>query len=297
MRPHKLWRRFRPIDRGVLYDPTTFEPDSLYAKSRKIINDALQESRNIRLSGRQMKRVNEAVRRLTLRGILEPEYLLARLILQTPSAATAQVDMDTNKGGYANRRARLFELIDFNDTYVDTVLSLPDELLVDFPERLHDEMVIFCKRMHLPMFTDKQYEALSHGLSREIALFRGAKKLGYAVRMTSRIQDAMGVDMVITDMLSKRSINVDCKTRSAFHFRLRDLVREQRIDEEKRLRCELMGFCLITNGKNDRAVDTVLFRLATKDLGGIKNYDFVNPEALSEQIYQAIDHHGTYISS
>ena len=294
MRPHKLWRRFRPRERGPLHDPTVFEPDSLYAKARKIIDDTLQQSRNVKHFGRQTKRINDAVRRLTARDIRQPEYMLARLILQTPSAACAQVNMDKHKGGYANRRARLFELIDFNDTYVDTVLSLPEEELTDFPQRLHDEMVIFCKRVRLPMFTDKQFDAIIHGLSREIALFRSAKKLGYIVHMTSRLQDSMGIDMVITDPVSKKSINVDSKTRSAFHFRLRDLVQERRIDEEQRLRCELMGFCLITNGKGDEAVNTVLFRLATKDLGGIKNFDFINPEALSEQIYQAIEYHGTY---
>ena len=297
MRPKKIWRRFRPRPKpkGIFNDKTLFEYDTIYTEARKIIESSLRESRDVKHFGRRTKKINEAVRRLTVRDIRQPEHLLARLILQTPSAACAQIDMDKNTGGYTNRRARLFELIDFNDTYVETVLAMPEEYLEDFAHRLHHEMTIFCQRMHLPMFTDKQYDAIIHGLNREIALFRSAKKLGYVVRMTSRLQDAMGVDMVITDPNTKKSINVDCKTRSAYHFRLLDLVKQRRIDEERRLRCELMGFCEIQNGNGDKGVETVLFRLATEDLGGIKNFDFINPEALSEQIYQAIEHHGSYI--
>jgi len=297
MRPRKLWRRFRPLSKpkGIFHDQTIFEADTIYTEARKIIKDSLHESRNVKHFGRRTKRINEAVRRLTQRDIYQPEFLLARLILQTPSAACAQIDMDKNKGGYTDRRARLFELIDFNDTYVDTVLALPEQYLENFTHRLHHEMAVFCQQMHLPMFTDKQYDAIIHGLNREIALFRTAKKLGYVVRMTSRLQDAMGIDMVITDPNSKKSINVDCKTRSAYHFRLRDLLNQRRIDEERRLRCELMGFCLIQNGGGDKAVDTVLFRIATEDLGGIKDFDFINPHALSEQLYQAIEHHGSFI--
>lgn len=297
MRSRKTWRRFRPRPKpkGIFHDKTLFEYDTIYTKAREIIEDSLHESRNIKHFGRRMKRINEAVRRLTVRDTRRPEHLLARLILRAPGAAAAQIDMDRHKGGYANRQARLFELIDFNDSYVDTVLSLPEEYLEDFPHRLHHEMEMFCRRMHLPMFTDKQYDSIVHGLDREIALFRTAKKLGYIVRMTSRLQDAMGVDMVITDPNTKKSINVDCKTRSAYHFRLKDLVKQRRIDEERRLRCELMGFCEMQNGSGDKGVCTVLFRLATEELGGIKNFDFINPEALSEQIYRAIDHHGRHI--
>lgn len=291
---HRKWRRFRPQHQGDLSDTTSFEPDSLYARARKIIDEALQKTRNSRTSRNQLKRVNEAARQLIERDVAQPEYVLAQLILLTPGAAAAQQQMDRHRGGYADYRSRLFELIDFNDTFDRLALLLPDSEIEHFTERLYDEMTVFGQRMHLPVFTERQYEAIVHGLSREIALYRGARKLGYNVRMTSRLQDAMGVDMIITDPDTKRSINVDCKTSSSYHFRLIELKKAHRLNEGQRLRCELTGVCNVTNGQGERATSTVLLRLDIDLLGKLDTFNFRTLEPLREQLVLALDEHGFY---
>ncbi len=293
-----MWQRFRPKTRGALADKTAYEPESLYARARAIVDEAM---RTTRISAgerrRGVKHASRAAQALRERGMHDPVHLLAMLLLQAPAAVMAQREMDSRHGGYRNRQARIYELIDFNDTFVDTVFSLHDHDLASFPERLKDEIDRFCERLHTPSFTPQQFEAITHGLSREIAVYRGAKRAGYLVRMTSRVQDAMGVDMVITDPDTKKSINIDVKTRSAYHFRLLDLERQNRIDTSRRLQCELAGFCTIRNTRGSQNVDTVLFRVATDDLGEIRDFDFVDIEPLTALIADALKHHGQYVVS
>ncbi len=290
-----MWQRFRPKTRGRLADKTVYEPDSLYARARAVVNEMLHSVRSNERGRDAVKRTIKAARTLRQHDTHDAVHLLALLILQAPAAAKAQHEMDSHHGGYKNRQARIFELIDFNDTFVDTVLALPDHDLVEFPERLKAEIDYFCTRLHAPTFTDEQFEAITHGLSREIAVYRALRRAGYNVRMTSRVQDAMGVDMVITDPDTKKSINVDVKTRSSFHFRLVDLERQSRIDEERRLECELAGFCKVRNGHGQQAVDTVLLRVATEHLGEIRNFDFVDMEPLVTLVSDALQHEGRYI--
>ena len=290
------WKRFRPRMRGKLDDKTVYEQDSIYLRSRQIVDDAMRKvrTRHIRPNS-PLKKSSRAAVNHRARMLHTLEDNLALLILQAPQTVRAQREMDSRRGGYKNRQARLFELIDFNDSFVETVLLLPDEELEDFPERLKAEIDRFCTQLKVPTFTDQQYDAIVHGLSREIAVFHEAKKLGYVARMTSRAQDAMGVDIIITNPATKKSIGIDVKTQSSFHWRLVDLVRQNRIDEERRLECELAGFCTIRNGSGDRAVDTVLFRVATKKLGEIRNFRFVDSGPIAELLSNAMAHHGRYI--
>ncbi|PID32735.1 hypothetical protein CR956_00885 [Candidatus Saccharibacteria bacterium] len=290
------WKRFRPKHKGNLHDHTSFEVDTIYTRAREIVDEAMQSVRSGRGSRGRLKRINEALHKLVKHNSPDPEYRLARLILRTPGAVRAQMEMDKHQSGYSDYKTRLFELIDFNDAFDDTVLSLPEELLSDFPERLKNEMEVFCRDNHTEMFSDRQYEAIVYGLSREIALYRGAKKLGYQVRMTSRVQDAMGVDMVITDPQTKKSINIDCKTRSSFHFRLIKLLHKHRINEGERLRCELSGFCKVRNKRDNGYLETVLFRLSDEELGGIENFDYIKIDPLAKQIRKALEEHGVYIN-
>lgn len=291
------WRRFRPVIRGNIDDPTVYEPDSIYGQARQIVDESIKASR--RKFGRRRdvhKDTSEAIKYLKDHNPQDPQHLLALLILQAPNAARAQAEMDTHRGGYRNRTARLYELIDFNDMFVDTVLSLDDEVLADFTTRLKDEIDRFCSIMHAKSLNDRQYEAIVHGLSREIAVYRAAKAIGYTVRMTSRAQDAMGVDMVIFDKQNKKSLNIDVKTHSAFHFRLIELQKQDRLDEEKRLQCELAGFCEMKNGHGDGAVNTVLLRIATDRLGEIRNFDFVELAPIADLISSALKHEGRYLA-
>lgn len=277
-------------------DPTVYEQVSLYSEARQIVDEMMRRTRSsFRRGHHQLKRTAEAAKNLRARDAHDASHLLALLLLQTPGAVRAQMEMDKRRGGYSNRQARLFELIDFNDTFVDTVIALHPEDRVGFTERLKHEMTVFCSSLGQQMFSDEQYEAIVHGLSREIAVFHGAKRLGYIVRMTSRVQDAMGVDMVITDPRTKKSIGIDIKTRSAFHWRLVDLERQHRIDEEQRLQCELKGYCKIRKPQRDGAIDTMLFRISTEQLGGIVDFEFEDTDAFGELLADALEHHGRYL--
>lgn len=289
----KRWYHFRPRTRGPLDDPTAYQPGSLYAKARQIVDEALRQTKpRLARHADVYQQTAEAVKSLRNRDSHESAYLLAALILQAPNAARAQREMDQHHGGYRNREARLFELIDFNDTFVDTVLSLDAEILTEFNERLKVEINRFCSQLHVAGFDDHQYEAITHGLSREIAVYRAARSVGYIAHMTSRAQDAMGVDMVITDPETKKSINIDVKTHSAFHFRLIELEHQHRMDENKRYHCEMAGYCVVQNGHGDQAVETVLLRIATEILGEIHNFAFVDTGPIATLLASALHDHG-----
>ena len=290
------WRRFMPRRRGLINDQTSYEQGTIYSQARQIVSNSLHATRSID------ERDHSAIARTSRAAVFlrqteksDVVHSLALLLLQTPAAVRAQQEMDSHRGGYRNREARLFELIDFNDTFVDTVLLLDASDLDNFAERLRQEQAFFCSSLGVANFSEEQFEAITHGLSREIAVFRGAKKEGYIVRMTSRVQDARGIDMVITDPKSKKSINVDVKTRSAFHFRVLDLERRNRMREEERMRCEIAGFCTISNNHKRSAQDTVLLQISTSRLGEIVNFSFKDTKALAKLIELAIENEGKYI--
>lgn len=291
----KKWQRFRPRTRGALDDPTAYEPDSLYASARRIVEETLRGAKPRFGRHDAYQQTAEAVKHLASREPREPAYLLALLILQAPNAARAQHEMDEHHGGYRNREARLFELIDFNDTFVNTVLSLAPSELNTFSERLRVELDRFCDQLHVAGFSEHQFDAIVHGLSREIAVYLAARQLGYIAHMTSRVQDAMGIDMVITDPETRKSINIDVKTHSAYHFRLIELEHQHRLDEGKRYQCEMAGFCAVVNGHGDQAVHTVLFRIATDRLGEIRDFSFVDTGPVAALIAQALKSHGHHI--
>ena len=287
------WRYFRPRTRGRLSDITAYEPESIYAEARLIAQEFYHRARpRIGRTRNVYRTTGEAVRMLRAHQPSDPKHLLALLILQSPNAARAQHDLDEHHGGYRNREARVFELIDFNDTFVSTVLALSPEERRDFTGRAKDELDYFCEQLHIKNFSDQQYEAIWHGLSREIAVFLAAKEIGYIVHMSSRVQDSMGIDMTITDAEAKRAINIDVKTHSAYHFRLLELYEQQRISEEKRLQCELSGYCESKNGHGDQAVTTVLFRIATDRLGEIDNFAFKDIGPVASLIAAAIHDYG-----
>ena len=289
---YSLRSRTLPELRGRLNDPTIYEGDSLYSKARHIINTEL---RSVSRKGGALKRSERAVARMRQHPTHRSEYLLAQLILQSPTAAEAQRQMDRHRGGYKNRRARLFELIDFNDTFVDTALSLDRMQLKTFTVRLRAEIDWYCTQVGVQSFDDKQFAAIVHGLSREIAVYRAATELGYRAKMTSRLQDSKGIDMIITDPETKKSISIDVKTHSSFHFRLLKLQQSNRLTEEQRLQCELAGYCTIRYGKGYNEIDTVLLRIATDRLGEIHHYEFVDNEPFGELLADAFKHHGRYV--
>lgn len=291
----RKWRVFRPKKVGRLQDKTFFETDSIYAKARVVVDTTLTEARSTSGENRfSEKNILFAVKKLQQKNPQDVVYLLAKIILMTPNSAKAQTEMDAHRGGYRNRKARLFELIDFNDVFVDLVLRLDKGIRQDFEDRLYEEMQVFCEKVNLSCFTREQYDSIAHGLSREIAVYLGARKLGYIAHMSSRDQDAYGVDMVVTDPTSKKSIKIDVKTRSAFHFRLKNLSRRQKISEEKRMYCELSGYCKIIAGHKQDPVEAILLRVATIYMGEIKAFEFTDIVSLGSLLRSAINDYGRY---
>ncbi len=192
--------------------------------------------------------------------------------------------MDRHSRGYHNKHERLFELIDFNDTYVSAVLSIPEGEIATFADEAKKAMDEFCKQLRSRCFSNEQFEAITHGLSREIAVYRGAKAEGYDVRMTSRVDDALGIDMVVTDPGTGRSVNIDVKTHSAFYYRLKDLMREGRLTTEEAAIAEDVGYAWVVNGDELRREHIVLLRIDQQTYGVIQNFSFMSTYVLGQKL-------------
>ena len=210
----------------------------------------------------------------------EAERLRTQLLAQTPRAVLAQEQMDSHKHGYHNREKRLYELIEFNDTFVSYVLATPHKQLPGLADRLQNDMTAFCAKLETPMFSDEQYDAIVRGLAREIAVYRTAKYHGFGVRMTSRSDDAFGIDMVITQPLTGKQLNIDCKTPPAFRHRMEDLVHHGRITEDDLLRGDRQGYLTVIHRRDDERVPVTLFCILPDTLGAITNFTFDEPEKL-----------------
>ena len=202
------------------------------------------------------------------------------LILQTPRAALAQAQMDAHNRGYHNREKRLFELIEFNDTFVSYVLATPHVQLPGLADRLKQDMTDFCRKLRTPMFSDEQYDAIVRGLAREIAVYRTARYHGFDVRMTSRADDAFGIDMIITQPETGKVLNVDCKTPPSFRHRMEDLVHHGRISENDLRRGDADGFLTVMQHRDNETVPVTLFCILPDRLGEISDFTFDEPEKL-----------------
>ncbi len=206
------------------------------------------------------------------------------VILQTPRAALAQVQMDTHKHGYHNREKRLYELIEFNDTFVDYVLVTPHVQLPGLAERLKQDMTDFCKRLRTPMFTDDQYDAIVRGLSREIAVYRTARYHGFEARMTSRTDDAFGIDLVITQPGTGKVLNIDCKTPPSYRHRMEDMVQHGRITENDLRRGDADGFLTVMQRRGEESIPVTLFCILPDRLGSITDFTFDEPDKLKDAL-------------
>lgn len=283
------WRRFRPrnvLPRNVMriVQPNKARTE-LWQQARAQVHEMfpgrqLRDDAILRAVQSSRDRANETN---------DPLWWCIALILQAPRAAQAQEQMDEHPHGYHNKQARLYELIDFNDTYISAVLSLPEGDMPTFADEAKRAMDVFCKQVGARCFSNEQYGAIVHGLSREIAVFRGAQAEGFSVRMTSRVDDALGIDMVITDPASGRSVNIDCKTRSAYYYRLKDLTREGRVTTEEAAAADARGYCLVTNGDALRTEHIVLLRVDEETYGAVQNFSFSTTVPLGEAIRTVFD--------
>lgn len=282
------WRRFKPsvVDRPVA------ESTNLAVAARGILERTCRELglKLRRLSPEQLGPVVEMLRARTAHrvgSVARPDYAalqFALLIAQAPGAVRAQGQMDRYPHGYRNKQERLYELIDFNDSFVSTVLALPEVQRHDFEATARHEMARFCAQLKSPMFSEEQFEAITKGLSREIAVYLGALQAGYGVEMTSRAVDAMGADMTVTEPEHGRVINIDCKAPSAYRYRLQDLVREGRMSEAEADRADIRGYAHEINGRGDEQISVTLMRVDPNEVGEIVDFSFVEPDKLANRL-------------
>lgn len=278
MRRHK-WRHFRPrfTRRKVTISPPQNSEDT-FSAAWKLVATA---TRDFDVRRNDLGQLSKAIDSLKHS---EPSAALyvALLLLQTPRAAWAQQQMDNHRGGYHNRHERLFELIDYNDCFVNAVLALEHRELASFVEKLRRASHEFCRQVHAANFTDEQYEAIVRGLSREIAVYLTAHQIGYRASMSSRQDDAFGIDMVLENEMGVK-INIDCKTPSAFRHRLEDLLHEGRIKEHELLEADERDYLIHIHrrdGSHSEKIPVVLLCVRPERVGDIVAFELEQPNAL-----------------
>src|ERR1035437_7681749 len=138
-----MWRRFGQMVGGRR--PAKVAPGSVFADVEQSLRNETKLARNRwrrHTDFSYLKTMFDAAKeraRMTDQGsdkVAKAHAWLRALILQAPGAAMAQVQMDHHKHSFHNREARLYELIDFNDAYVSTVLAMPNDHLNTFNEEL-----------------------------------------------------------------------------------------------------------------------------------------------------------------
>lgn len=281
---HRIHRVFRGAAPAFTFRR---RPTGIYAQAEALAFEILGNTYDERILQEAFTQTREQAEKTN-----EPLDWLATLLLIAPRAAEAQYNMDKYPHGHQNKQTWLYTLIDFNDVFVATVLSMPLSELVHFPaetKRILDRM---CKRAGKRTFSRKQYSAIVHGLSREIAVYVAVSRAGYDVCMTSRAEDAFGIDMVITDRKTSQSINVDCKTRSSFYFRLKDLHHEGRLSTAQIERAERDGYVEVINGHDGTKKRIILWRIDQNTYGSISNFSFERTTILLENLQRIMREHG-----
>ena len=272
------WRRFVPHGR-VVSTSSVVLTDGMRLSTVRSLGDADRFIEGLKTAG----------------APLQPEqrldYIRTLLLAQTPRAARAQTQMDRHRHGYHHREKRLFELIDFNDAFVALVLATPAHQLPGLAVRLWDDMTHVCRRLKTPMFSREQYDAIVRGLSREIAVFKAAESEGFQVHMTNRVEDAFGIDMVITDPVTGKELNVDCKTPSAFRYRMEDLIKEGRITEAELLAADQADFLTVSQrrARDGMTVPVTLLCIRPDTLGEITDFTFNEPARLTKLLGRAFE--------
>lgn len=278
---HRVWRQFRP---RVRFKRPVAQADLVTGVHMRL--DELMDRHGLVREHVDIDQLDSLVEEQVLRIISHPTAIewFTLLILRGPGASRAQQQMDKHPSGYHNKQARLFELIDFNDAFVSTVLALDDRQRHGFIETAKREIDAFCEYVGSRSFSDGQFEAITRGLSREVAVYLGALEQGFSVVMTSRSQDAMGVDMVISEPDGGKTLNIDCKTASAYHYRIKDLVQQGRLSEHEGEVAEQLGYAHEINGHGMEAVAVTLLRIDPNEVGDIVNFTFVEPELLGDRL-------------
>lgn len=224
----------------------------------------------------------------------EPLDGLTALLAQVPRAVFAQLQMDKYPHGYRNKQERLFELIDFNDTLVSTILLLDNKHREEFGERTKQAADRVCKRIGVPCFTNEQWTAIVRGLTREVAVYSAARGAGFNAWLTDRAHDALGVDLQVQDPEDGRYINVDVKTPSSFRHRMEQLVHEKRLTERELVIGDQQSYVIEENGHGNSRVQIIVLCILPDLFGELTDWRFVNPEPMRQKLNQLIRDHGIH---
>lgn len=216
------------------------------------------------------------------------------LLAQVPRAVLAQLQMDKFPNGYRNKQERLYELIDFNDTLVATILAMNDNQKAQFSVRVKQAADRICKRVGAPCFSNEQWTAIIRGLTREVAVYLAAEEHGFRAFMTDRVHDALGVDIQVQDPESGRYVNIDVKTPSSFRRRMEQLLHENRLTERELLIGDRNSFIIEHNGHGIRRVEVVVLCILPDLFGDLADWRFVNPAPMRDKLNQLIREHGLH---
>lgn len=214
------------------------------------------------------------------------------LLAQVPRAVLAQEQMDKYPHGYRNKEKRLYELIDFNDTMVDTILLMNDELRQQFADRVKQAADRICKRVGAPCFSDEQWRAIIRGLTREVAVYLAARENGFDAFLTDRASDALGIDLQVRDPEDNRYINLDVKTPSSFRHRMEQLIREDRLTEKQLIKGDELSYIIEFNGRGSQRTQVVVLCILPDLFGDLADWRFVNSEPMRQKLNQLIREHG-----
>lgn len=306
LRRHHRWKRFHPrrkrsrdffrgrdctIDRQHMTEPV----DIPYACRATDFFDCAEEEVISLLQRRpEVNALDGDVARLRerfMRTSLAHDGLVA-LLAQAPRAVLAQLQMDKLPHGYRNKQERLYELIDFNDTLVATILVMNDDQRRQFSERTKQAADRICQRVGAPCFSNEQWTAIIRGLTREVAVYLAAKEHGFNAFMTDRADDALGVDLQVQDPESKRYINLDVKTPSSFRRRMEQLVHEKRLTERELLVGDRRSYIIEYNGHGVRRVEVVVLCILPDLFGELGDWRFVDPGPMRDKLNHLIREHG-----
>ncbi len=304
------WRRFKPrFKRGYTrsgYDlrwrdkkhdqpHLTTPADVPYVCNTTDFFDCAEEEVTSLLQRRpEVNALDDDIKRLRMRheksGL--PHDGMVALLAQVPRTVLAQLQMDTFEHGYRNKQERLYELIDFNDTLVSTILPMNDDLRRQFADRTKQAADRICKRVGSPCFTNEQWTAIIRGLTREVAVYLAAKEHGFNAWLTDRAHDALGVDMQVQDPESRRYINIDVKTPSSFRHRMEQLVKERRLTERELLAGDKNSYIIEHNGHGRHKVEVVVLCILPDLFGDLADWRFVDPEPMRHMVNRLIRDHG-----
>lgn len=291
------WRHFGPRrsqahERGDFCTDVCISPASngnAYEAALQRVKDSLQRRPEVKDLDKKIEKWKTQAKRTNV----TIDWLTA-FFAQAPRSVLAQVQMDKHPHGYHDKQARLFELIDFNDTFEGAVLSMNDEERAKFAEAGRQGCDQVCKLVGVAPFDDEQWGAILKGLSRELAVYLAAQHNGFYAYMTSRAQDAMGIDMQIKDPESGAYINIDVKAPSAFRHRLEELVHEDRLNDRELVKADEQSYALITNGHGDQAAQVVLLSVLEDKFGEVENFRFHDEAPMRDMLGMLIDHHGLH---